>query len=79
MRLTCVYICVYNYIYGHRNLGKNLRPWVPRLYLKLSMTLRSKLKLSSEGVTIKKVDPKTGKKSVSIPQPFHMLKKKTAS
>lgn len=43
-----------------------LRPWIPRLYLKMSADLRAKC--SSTGVTVKKVDPKTGKKTVSLPE-----------
>ena len=43
-----------------------LRPWIPRLYLKMTAGLRSKL--SSEGVTIKKKDPITGKVTVSAAQ-----------
>lgn len=38
------------------------RPWIPRLYLRMTAGLRSKL--SSAGVTIKKRDPKTGKTKV---------------
>lgn len=42
------------------------RPWIPRLFLRMTAGLRNKL--SSEGVTVKRVDPKTGKKTVSDTQ-----------
>lgn len=44
------------------------RPWIPRLYLRMTAGLR--VKLSSRGVTIKKKDPKTGKTKVPGTQPF---------
>ena len=43
-----------------------LRPWIRRLYLKMTAELRSQC--SSEGVTVIKVDPVTKKKTVSVPQ-----------
>lgn len=43
-----------------------LRPYIPRLFLRMTLKLRKKLGLSSSGVTIKKKDPKTGKVTVSL-------------
>ena len=47
-----------------------LRPYIPRLFLRMTLKLRKKLGLSSSGVTIKKKDPKTGKVLCHLPHDF---------
>lgn len=43
--------------------GWGTAPWIPRLFLRMTANIRKNL--SSKGVTIKKIDPVTGKKTVS--------------
>ena len=45
--------------------GSDPRPWIPRLFLRMTLKLRTSLKLSSDGVTIKKKN-KDGKVTVQL-------------
>lgn len=62
---TSLHAWAFNYIWNSPYTFQP-RPWIPRLFLRMTAGLRNKL--SSEGVTVKKVDPKTGKKTVSDTQ-----------
>ena len=50
----------------------NLRPWLPRLYRRMTQVCRAKLGLTSEGV-VKKTINKEGKRQVSEPQRMIVL------
>ena len=66
LRIYRLSLTTYLHIFPRHHAQFGLRPWIPRLYVKMDAALRAKL--SSEGVTVKKVDPKTGKKTVSVSQ-----------